>query len=159
MIEITRGVYAAMATPMHEDETINVDELYHQIDRFIDSGIDALFCLGTNGEFYALNVEEKRLVMGEVIRYTDGRVPVFCGVGSVTNYIAGRDAEAEAAQQKLANVRSILVHGNPNSITKAATNVVGHPVGPARTPARVSKEVVGIISEFLESNLDYEKDV
>ena len=52
-----KGIIVAMLTPMKEDESINEEELRNQVNRFVDSGIH-LFCLGTNGEFYALTMEE-----------------------------------------------------------------------------------------------------
>ena len=48
MTEI-KGIIAAMQTAMHEDGSINEAELRRQINRQIDAGVDAVFCLGTNG--------------------------------------------------------------------------------------------------------------
>ncbi len=79
-----QGVWVAMVTPMHPDESINFSELRNQINRFIDAGVDALFCLGTNGEFYALSLEEKTAVMEHTVAEVSGRVPVCFGVGCVT---------------------------------------------------------------------------
>ncbi len=78
------GVWVAMTTPMHEDEEINFPELRNQTNRFVSAGVDALFCLGTNGEFYALSLEEKTAVMEQAIGETAGRVPVCVGVGCIT---------------------------------------------------------------------------
>ena len=57
------GVFVAMVTPMQQDETINFIELKNQVERHIEAGVDWVFCLGTNGEFYALTYEEKLEVM------------------------------------------------------------------------------------------------
>lgn len=78
------GIIAAMVTPMHADETINEDQLRRQVDRLIDAGIHQLFCLGTNGEFYALTHKEKLCVMETVVNQCAGRVPVCAGTGAVT---------------------------------------------------------------------------
>ena len=61
-----RGIIPAMVTPLREDESVNIEELRNQVNRQIEAGAAALFCLGTNGEFYALSQEEKRLVMRNV---------------------------------------------------------------------------------------------
>ena len=58
-----RGIIAAMATAMYEDGSINEAEIRRQINRHINAGVDGIFCLGTNGEFYILNTEEKKRVM------------------------------------------------------------------------------------------------
>ncbi|MBQ5973081.1 MAG: 4-hydroxy-tetrahydrodipicolinate synthase [Oscillospiraceae bacterium] len=79
-----RGIVPAMVTPMREDESVNVDELRRQCDRLIAAGAAALFCLGTNGEFYALSGEEKRLVLRTVAETAGGRIPLMAGTGCVT---------------------------------------------------------------------------
>ena len=52
-----KGIIAAMQTAMHEDGSIHEEELRRQINRQIEAGVDAIFCLGTNGAFYILNQE------------------------------------------------------------------------------------------------------
>ncbi len=78
------GIVAAMQTPMHEDGSIHEEEMRRQINRQIDAGVDAVFCLGTNGEFYALDVEEKLRVMEIFVDEVRGRVPVYAGTGCIT---------------------------------------------------------------------------
>ena len=84
MSYIPRGVIVAMTTPMTENEEINREELRNQVRRFRKTGLHGLFCLGTNGEFYALSQEEKVEVMRIVIEEADGELPVFVGTGCVT---------------------------------------------------------------------------
>lgn len=79
-----RGIIPAMVTPMLADESINEQELRNQVNRQINSGVQALFCLGTNGEFYALSMEEKQRVITLVVEEAAGRVPVLAGTGCVT---------------------------------------------------------------------------
>lgn len=82
MTEI-KGIIAAMQTPMHADGSIHVAEMRRQINRQIDAGVDAVFCLGTNGEFYIMNQEEKINVMEIYVDEVKGRVPVYAGTGCV----------------------------------------------------------------------------
>lgn len=75
------GIIAAMVTSMNEDESINELEIRHQVNRQIAAGVDAVFCLGTNGEFYIQSKEEKIQVMKIVVDEVAGRVPVYAGTG------------------------------------------------------------------------------
>ena len=80
-----KGIIAAMATPFNEDESLNEEEVRNQVRRFISAGIDGLFCLGTNGEFYALSFDEKIRIMEIVKEEVAGKVPVYAGTGEVTS--------------------------------------------------------------------------
>ena len=79
-----KGIIAALQTPMFEDGTINEAEMRKQINRQIAAGTDAVFCLGTNGEFYILSKEEKIRVMEIYVDEVKGRVPVYAGTGCVS---------------------------------------------------------------------------
>lgn len=83
MTEI-KGIIAAMQTAMHEDGSINEKELRRQIDRQIEAGVDAVFCLGTNGEFYIMSMEEKIRVMEIFVDQVKGHVPVYAGTGCIS---------------------------------------------------------------------------
>ena len=76
-----KGIIAAMVTSMHDDETLNLEEIRNQVNRQISAGADAVFCLGTNGEFYILSEEEKLTVIRTVVDEVNGRVPVYVGTG------------------------------------------------------------------------------
>ncbi|MEQ3305940.1 4-hydroxy-tetrahydrodipicolinate synthase [Fusobacterium varium] len=82
-IEI-KGVIVPLLTPMNDDETINEKELRNQVNRQIESGIHALFPLGTNGEAYILSREEKKQVLKIVVDEAKGRVPVYGGTGCIS---------------------------------------------------------------------------
>ena len=82
MTEI-KGIIAAMQTAMHEDGSINETEQRRQINRQIAAGVDAVFCLGTNGEFYIMSMEEKIRVMEIFVDEVKGRVPVYAGTGCI----------------------------------------------------------------------------
>lgn len=79
-----KGVIAPIVTPMHEDGSLNLEELRKQINRLIDAGIYGIFALGTNGEFYALNEAEKLAVIKTAVDEVKGRVPVYAGTGCVS---------------------------------------------------------------------------
>ncbi|WP_308008030.1 4-hydroxy-tetrahydrodipicolinate synthase [uncultured Fusobacterium sp.] len=79
-----KGVIVPLLTPMNADETINEKELRNQVNHQIESGIHALFPLGTNGEAYILSHEEKEQVLKIVVDEAKGRVPVYGGTGCVS---------------------------------------------------------------------------
>ncbi len=79
-----KGIIAAMATAMHEDGSINEAEIRRQVNRHIAAGVNGIFCLGTNGEFYILNADEKKLVMEICVDEARGRVPIYAGTGCVS---------------------------------------------------------------------------
>ena len=81
---VPSGTYVAMLTPMNLDESLRLDVIPGQVDRFVDAGIDGLFCVGTNGEAYALSHGEKLDVIAAVVVSARGRLPVCAGVGCVT---------------------------------------------------------------------------
>lgn len=292
MHEKVKGIIAAMVTSMHEDETLNEAEIRHQVNRQIEAGADAVFCLGTNGEFYIQSEEEKLEVIRIVVDEVAGRIPVYAGTGcpgtkstidlslkakalgvdvlsiispyfaaisqkeiyehykavaeavdlpivmynmpartgnniapetcaelakipniagikdssgnwdnlkgyieatrgmdfsvlsgndslilptlkeggaggitAVANiyprtmvsiyqrFLAGDIAGAEEAQNSIANIRSCFKFGNPNTVTKKATNLNGNPVGPCRAPFNyLSEEAVEVIKRTLEED-------
>lgn len=80
MTEI-KGIIAAMVTPMDAQEQINEAELRNQINRQIEAGVSGIFCLGTNGEAYIMDYQEKLRVMEIFVEEARGRVPVYAGTG------------------------------------------------------------------------------
>ena len=287
-----KGIIAAMVTALNEDESLNEREIRNQVNRQIAAGVDAVFCLGTNGEFYIQSQEEKLRVMEIVVSEAAGRVPVYAGTGCVgtketialsqkakeigadvlsvispyfaaisqtdlymhyatvaaavdlpivmynmpartgnnlapetvarladipnivgvkdssgnwenlkayidatrgkefrvlsgndslilptlkeggaggitavaniypktmvsiyQNFIKGDLAAAEAAQNSIAPIRACFKFGNPNTVTKKATNLRGYPVGPCRAPFQyLSEEAVAAIAEVIRSD-------
>mgnify|MGYP005804817949 CR=1 FL=1 len=79
-----KGIIAAMSTPFFQDETLNEAELRHQVDRLIAAGLHGIFTLGTNGENYAMDFDEKARIMEIVIDQAAHRVPIYVGTGCVT---------------------------------------------------------------------------
>src|SRR5690554_2609634 len=73
-----------MVTPLTEDDRVNVPALRQLVDFLVNSGVHGLFPLGSQGEFYALTLEEKKLVIETVVEQNNGRLPVYTGAGAVT---------------------------------------------------------------------------
>lgn len=294
MAELIKGIILAMQTPMHEDGSLNEEEIRNQINREIKAGVDAVFCLGTNGEFFVMSPEERIRVMEIFVDEAKGRVPVYAGTGCVgtddtiylskaaekigvdvisvitpyfaaisqdelyahyqavaesvnlpivlynipmrtgvtiepetvgrladipnivgvkdssgkfeliqayieatkekdfavlsgndalildtlkaggtggitaisnilpeimvsiyQKYLAGDEEGARKAQESIAPIRACFKYGNPNSIVKVATNLMGHPVGPCRRPfGRVSEEAKAAIADCIAAHYE-----
>ncbi len=76
------GIIPAMVTPFDSKEEIDEIVLRNTVRRLIAAGVHGLFCLGSNGEFFALSYEEKVKVVSIVVDETAGAVPVFAGSGA-----------------------------------------------------------------------------
>ena len=81
---IPRGIIPAMVTPFTTDDKINEQSLRQLTNYLIEGGVHGLFAVGSQGEFWALDEDEKRQVFEIVIDETRGRVPVYAGTGAVT---------------------------------------------------------------------------
>ncbi len=81
-----RGIIPAMVTPFDKDGKLNLPALRKLTDHLIDAGVHGLFAVGGQGEFWALDAEEKKKVIETVVDETRGRVPVYAGTGAETTW-------------------------------------------------------------------------
>jgi 4-hydroxy-tetrahydrodipicolinate synthase len=79
-----KGIIAPILTPLTVEEKFNEKEMRSQINRLIKAGVSGIFALGTNGEFYAFNQEEKIEIIKVTVDEVKGRVPVYAGTGCIT---------------------------------------------------------------------------
>ncbi len=75
------GVIPALVTPFDQEEAVNIPVLRQMVQRQIQAKVDGIFCLGTNGEFYAMNFDEKLQVAEAVVDEAAGKLPVYVGAG------------------------------------------------------------------------------
>lgn len=155
MTEI-KGIIAAMQTAMHEDGSINEKEIRKQINRQIDAGVDAVFCLGTNGEFYIMNEAEKIHVMEIFVDETAGRVPVYAGTGCIStkDTIALSKKAKEIGIDVLSVITPYFAAINQNELYQHYASLaesVDLPIVlyniPARTGASLAPATVGRLAE------------
>lgn len=78
------GIVTPVLTALDENEKFNPQAYKEFIDYLIKAGVHGIFPLGTNGEFYAFNQEEKLEILKVAIEAVNGRVPVYAGTGCVT---------------------------------------------------------------------------
>lgn len=76
------GVYVPLATPFHNDGSLNADGLKRLIDWVIENGANGIVPCGTTGESATLTHEEHHRVISLSVEYAAGRVPVIAGTGS-----------------------------------------------------------------------------
>lgn len=79
-----KGIIPPIITPMNKDESFCETEFRNQIERQIAGGVHGIFCYGTNGECYALTMEEKETILKAAVDQIQGRVPVYAGTGCIT---------------------------------------------------------------------------
>lgn len=79
-----QGIITPVLTTLTDDEKFNPEAYTNFINKLIDAGVSGIFPLGTNGEFYAFNNEEKLEIIKTAVKAVNGRVPVYAGTGCVT---------------------------------------------------------------------------
>ena len=72
----------ALITPMHEDGSINYDEMERIVNDQIANGTDAIIVCGTTGEASTMSHEEHIETIKACVEMTKKRVPVVAGTGS-----------------------------------------------------------------------------
>ncbi len=78
------GVFPALMTEFHEDESLDLDSTARHIDGMIDAGCTGIILLGTLGENVSLRAEEKREVLRMGVDAVGGRVPLLTGTAEYT---------------------------------------------------------------------------
>jgi dihydrodipicolinate synthase/N-acetylneuraminate lyase len=94
------GVFPAVVTQMHEDQSLDLDASARHFEVLIESGIAGLIVCGSLGENQCLQPEEKRAVLKLAIEVSAGRIPVLSGVAEMSARAAieyVRDGEALGA--------------------------------------------------------------
>jgi 4-hydroxy-tetrahydrodipicolinate synthase len=78
------GIIPPVATPMRDNEDLDLPRLKWFLDELITAGVHGVFVLGTNSEFYALDEREKQEVVATTVAHVNKRVPVYAGTGAET---------------------------------------------------------------------------
>lgn len=84
------GVFPAVVTQMHEDQSLDLEGTARHFEALIDSGVSGLIVCGSLGENQCLEPDEKRAVLRCAIDTAAGRVPVLSGVAEMTTRAAIR---------------------------------------------------------------------
>ena len=76
------GSIVALATPMHEDGSVDYPTLRKLIDWHIAEGTDCIGVVGTTGESPTVDVEEHQEIIRVAVEQARGRVPIMAGCGA-----------------------------------------------------------------------------
>jgi 4-hydroxy-tetrahydrodipicolinate synthase len=79
-----RGIIPPMITPFDDDEKVDCKTIKKMTNYLIDAGVHGVFPLGSTGEGYGIDFDEKRKVIETVLEATNKRVPVYAGTGAIT---------------------------------------------------------------------------
>lgn len=79
---IFTGAGLALITPMHEDGSINYEEMEKIVNDQIEAGTDAIIVCGTTGEASTMSHEEHIETIKACVGMVKKRIPVIAGSGS-----------------------------------------------------------------------------
>lgn len=112
----------------------------------------------TNGEFYTLSGNDQ-LIIWTLLAGGTGGIAGCANVYPQTMasiydlFMEGKIEEAKKANESIQSFRACFKYGNPNTIVKTATRLLGHNVGPCRAPFnQVPEEGIEAIKKVLEEN-------
>ena len=83
------GVFAPISTPFADDESLDLDGLRFNLERYAQTGLLGYLALGSNGENRSLTEEEKLQVLDTIVRHKGRGQVVMAGA----TYDAQRDTE------------------------------------------------------------------
>jgi 4-hydroxy-tetrahydrodipicolinate synthase len=78
------GVYTALTSKFHEDESLDLACMEAHIGRQIDAGVDGIIVLGSLGENGALTFAEKMDIIRMAVAASPERIPVLATVAETT---------------------------------------------------------------------------
>jgi len=84
------GVFPAVTTQFHQDQSLDLPGLARHLEAILDSGVSGLILCGSLGENQTLSQEEKRAVIQCGVETARGRVPVLSGVAESSTAAAIR---------------------------------------------------------------------
>jgi 4-hydroxy-tetrahydrodipicolinate synthase len=92
-----QGVVPALVTPFRADERIDYGAWQALIDRHVAAGVDGLFAGGSSGEAYAMDAEERLVMLRFCRQAAAGRATLYGNVGTITTRETIRLAQAAEA--------------------------------------------------------------
>jgi 1-pyrroline-4-hydroxy-2-carboxylate deaminase len=91
-----RGVFPAITTPFHPDQSVDHDALAAHVEWMIECGCAGIVPLGSLGEAATLSLPEKVEILETCCRAAAGRVPIVAGIAGLATaecVLLAREAE------------------------------------------------------------------
>ena len=95
MTEKFAGVHWMLATPFHEDESIDTASMANLVDKAVSSGCQGMVCLGVTGEAARLTDRERYQVAETVIQRSEGLAVTVGATAGSTAAAIERSKEAQ----------------------------------------------------------------
>src|SRR6266481_4176567 len=86
------GVFPAVTTQFHSDQSVNLPATCKHLDALLAAGVHGIIMLGTVGENCSLEYREKLDVLRTTVEHVRRRVPVLTGVAECSTALACRFA-------------------------------------------------------------------
>ena len=83
-VDFIRGVVTPLITPVDAKERVSETGLRNLIEHVLSGGVHGVFVLGSTGEFYGIDYDEKKRATEITIDQVKGRVPVYVGASAIT---------------------------------------------------------------------------
>ncbi|MGE4420688.1 MAG: dihydrodipicolinate synthase family protein [Pseudodesulfovibrio sp.] len=78
-----KGIYTAIATLFDADGAVDEAANARLVDSLIEAGTDGALFLGSTGEFFNMNLEEKKRHFSFIADHAKGRFSLFAGTGGM----------------------------------------------------------------------------
>jgi len=75
-----RGIIPPLATPLFDNDTLDLEGLEKLIEHVIAGGVHGIFILGSTGEFSGLSIKLKHQLIENSCKIVKQRVPVLVGI-------------------------------------------------------------------------------
>jgi dihydrodipicolinate synthase/N-acetylneuraminate lyase len=140
------GVFPAITTQLHRDQSLDLEGSARHVEALIDSGISGIIFLGSLGENQALLPEEKRRLMEAMVEAVDGRVPALSGVAESSTAAACayvRELEALGADGFML-MPPMLYKGDPRETMahfRATAKATGLPIMIYNNPISYANDI------------------
>lgn len=79
-----KGIIPPLVTPLHPDGALNLEAVPVLVEHVLRGGVHGVFVAGSQGEAYALTLDERARLLDAVLVAVNGRVPVIAGTGAIT---------------------------------------------------------------------------
>ncbi len=78
------GIIPPMVTPLDKERNVDKKAIGRVVNHLIKGGVHGIFPLGSTGEWYGLDFDQKREIIETVIEANNKRLPIYVGTGAIT---------------------------------------------------------------------------